>query len=157
MEILFTKTGKEEHVISCIRKDGSVSWKRVSNFFILHDLCHFVVEKELPLRNAFLGMVAAGTDISEFDKPKDQRKIELTQESLFAEHLVNLVLIDYTQGRMDNLVEILAAPQDVNLSFDLTQLVTGEKLETIRKKYAELMQQWNLLPEGQTLLLLFEE
>ena len=29
-------------------------------------------------------MVATGTDISDFDLPKDQRKFELTEEALFA-------------------------------------------------------------------------
>jgi hypothetical protein len=157
MEILFTKTGKEEHVFSCKRKDGTITWKHGSNFFILHDLCHFVVEKELPLRNAFLGMVAAGTDIEEFDLPKEQRKIDLTAEAIFAEHLINLLVIDYMQGRMENLIEIFTSIHDEHLNSDILHLVTEEQLETIRIKYAELMKQWNLLPAGQTLLLLFEE
>jgi hypothetical protein len=157
MELLFTKTGKEEHVFSCRRKDGSVTWKHISDFFILHDLCHYIVEKELPLKNAFLGMMAAGTDIEEFDLPKEQRKIHLTAEAIFAEHLINLIVIDFTQGRMENLIEIFTGIHDEHLNSDLLRLFTEEKLETIRNKYAELMQQWNSLPVGQTLLLLFEE
>jgi hypothetical protein len=58
------------------------------------------------LKKAFFGMQANGTDITEFELPKDQRRIELTSEALFAEHLVNLFMVDYTQGRMDNLLEI---------------------------------------------------
>ena len=106
MEILFTKTGLDEDVLSCKRKDGTVTWTHVSRFFILHDLCHYVVEDSLLLKKAFFGMLANGTDITEFELPKDQRRIELTSEALFAENLVNLLVIDYTQGRMDNLLGI---------------------------------------------------
>src|SRR5258706_9947829 len=109
MKIIFTKTGKDEHIFSCIRKDGSSTWKHVGAFFILHDLGHYAVETILQLKNAFLGMVAAGTDINDFDLPKEQRDFVLTNETIFAEHLVNLVVIDYTQGKMDNLPEIFAA------------------------------------------------
>jgi len=156
MEILFTKTGLEEDVLSCKRKNGTVTWGHISKFFILHDLCHYAVETTLPLKKAFLGMLAEGTDITEFELPKEQRKIELTQEALLAEHLVNLVVIDYTQGRMDNLLEILTATYN-DISSDLFQLINEEKLEHIRNEYAKLIQQWQLLPERQSLKLLFEE
>ena len=85
MEILFSKTASEDHIFSCKRKDGSVTWKHVSAFFMLHDLCHYAVETTLPLKNGFFGMVAAGTDISDFDLPKEQWKFQLTDEAIFAD------------------------------------------------------------------------
>jgi len=156
MEITFTKTGSGEDVFSCKRRDGTVTWTHVSNFFILHDLCHYAVENGLQLKKAFFGMLANGTDITDFELPKDQRTIELTPQALFAEHLVNLLVIDHTQGRMDNLLEIFRETCD-DASSELLNIISEEKLEDIRKSYAELMQQWKILPERETLKLIFEE
>ena len=156
MEILFTKTGSDADVLSCKRKDGTVTWTHVSRFFILHDLCHYAVEDSLLLKKAFFGMLANGTDITEFELPKDQRRIELTSEALFAEHLVNLLVIDYTQGRMDNLLEIFRETYE-EAGSDLLKYITEDKVEDIRKNYAVLVQQWRSVPERENLKLIFEE
>jgi hypothetical protein len=157
MEIRVTKTGKEEQVFSCMRKNGSVTWKQVSGFFILHDLCHYAVETVLPLPHAFLGMVAAGTDITAFDQPREQRSFELNPEAIMAEQLVNLLVIDFTQGRLSDLVGIFNDLTVDELSLSLRQRVTAEKIDLIRQRYAALVQEWNSLPVAQTLLLLFED
>lgn len=157
MEILFTKTGKEQHVFSCKLKDGSTTWKHVSVFFMLHDLCHYAVETILPLKNAFFGMVASGIDINDFDLPKEQRVFQLTDEALFAEQLVNLVVIDHTQGRMENLIEIFVSIYDLDYRSILMQKLTEEKLEKIRIKYSELLNQWEAIPLSGILKLSFEE
>lgn len=157
MEILFTKTGKEEHVFSCKRKDGSTTWKHTGEFFMLHDLCHYAVETILPLRNAFFGMLASGTDINDFDLPKEQRIFQLTDEALFAEQLVNMVIIDYTQGRMENLIEIFTSIYDTDNGSFLMQNLTEEKLEKIRTIYSELLTQWEAIPLSGVLKLSFED
>jgi len=156
MEILFTKTGDGEHVFSCRRKDGSVTWHHVSEFFLLHDLCHFAAESGLKFTSGFFGMLAAGTDITEFDLPKEQRSVQLTAEAIFAEHLVNLLVIEYKQGRMDNLIEIFYCIHDEYIDSGLLQQLSEDKLEEIRIKYAGLMEQWKILPVNQTLSLVFE-
>jgi hypothetical protein len=102
-------------------------------------------------------MVAAGTDINEFDLPKEQRKVHLTEEAIFAEHLVNIVAIDYTQGRMENLIEVLTSVYDNRNEPGLLRFLTDQKLEDIRKRYRELMEEWNSLPETKSMILLFEE
>src|SRR5437773_7563189 len=149
MKIIFTKTGNEEQVLSCKRKDGSITWMHISSFFITHDLCHYAVETVMPLRNAFYGMVNNGTDITEFDLPKDKRNIVLAEEALFAEQLVNLLTIEYAQGRMDNFIEIFNGIYERDNEWSC--LITNEKLEEIRSVYNRLMQQWNSLSESETM------
>jgi len=156
MEILFTKTGDKEHVLSCRRKDGTVTWHHDSVFFLLHDLCHFAVETVLKFTGGFFGMLASGTDITEFDLPKEKRTMQLTAEAIFAEHLVNLLVIEYKQGRMDNLIEVFYCIHDEYIDSALLQQLSEDKLEEIRIKYAGLMKQWNILPVNQTLSLVFE-
>jgi hypothetical protein len=157
MEILFTKTGKENDVLSCKRENGTVTWKHISSFFILHDIGHYVVEKNLLFRDAFFGMIAAGTAISDFDLPADQRIFQLTEEAIFTEHLVNLVVIEYTQGSISDLPGVLAAINDKRITPGLLKLVTDKKMEQIRNEYNDLLTKWSLLPDGQSLRFLFEE
>jgi hypothetical protein len=157
MEILFSKTGKKIHVFSCKRKDGSWTWKQVSEFFIMNDLAHYAVETILPLKNAFLGIVASGMDIHEFELPKEQRKVKRSPEAIFAEHLVNIVVIYPTQEMMENQAEFMASILDENMKTDFLKLISPEKLEMIRETYNALMKQWTELLVNETMKLMFEE
>lgn len=156
MEILLIKGASgNEHVLSCKRKDGSMTWKHVSPFFIMHDICHYAVETVIPFHEAFFGMIKKGTDITEFELPKEERSIALGAEALLTEHLVNLLVIEYTQGEMDNFLEILKATYEID---DKTiDLITEKKLNEIRIAYYGLMKKWNDLPERKTMTLIFED
>lgn len=99
-------------------------------------------------------MVAAGTDISDFDLPKDQRKFELTEEALFAEQLVNMLTIEYSQGRMENFIEIFTSINDAgsNKSLPIDDIL----LEKTRNLFNQLIQKWNSLKDSETMTLSFE-
>ncbi len=157
MEIILTKTGKGHTLFSCKRTDGSITWKQISDFFVLHDLGHYVVESILQLKNGFFGMVAKGTDITDFDLPKEKRVVEITPEAIFSEHLVNYIVIDFTQGRMDNFIETFGAINDRNIEPDLLKQLKECKLEQIRIKYNELTVQWKSVSIAGSMNLLFEE
>ena len=101
-------------------------------------------------------MVAAGTDISDFELPKDQRNFHLAEEALFAEQLVNLLTIEYNQGRMENFIEIFTSIED-NSSIRRALQIDNTMLEEIRNAYNQLMRKWNLLPENETMTLLFKQ
>lgn len=157
MKIFLTKTGTGEHAMSCKRDDGSVTWKLVSSFFITHDICHYAVETIIPLKQAFFGLIKAGTNITDFELPKEQRGHLLTGEALFAEHLVNLLTIEYAQGKMDNFIEIFNSINDGAMDKQFNHHITEGKLEKIRTKYNKLMREWQSLPENETMILLFEQ
>ena len=131
--------------------------KHVNNFFISHDICHYAAETVIPLKNAFFGMVAAGINIENFDLPKEQRNFQLTEEAILAEHLVNLLTIEVTQGKMENFLEVFSGIYEEHVGTKLYRLVTENKLEEIRNKITDLLQQWNLLEETKTMTLLFKE
>lgn len=157
MELLFTNTGNGEHVFTCIRKDGSVTWKKGSVFFMYHDLCHFAVETIIPLKHAFFGLVAAGADISEFDLPREQRTVAISEEAVFSEHLVNLFVTDHTQGIIENIPGIMEAIYSEQGGSVNLALLTGQKIETIRNKINELVTQWKSVHEKKSLQLIFED
>jgi len=157
MKIEFSKKKDGQYIISCTRTNGTVTWKQSSSFFVMHDLCHYAAETTMGFKNSFFGMLAFGIDISEFDLPKEQRGFPLSDEALFTEHLVNLLLIDYSQGRIENFIGILFEHEELKNKTGLLKELLAEQLENIRLKCDELNQQWNLLPEEQTLELIFAE
>ena len=99
-------------------------------------------------------MVATGTDISDFDLPKDQRKFELTEEALFAEQLVNMLTIEYSQGRMENFIEIFTSINDAGSNKALP--IDDILLEKTRNLFNQLIQKWNSLKDSETMTLSFE-
>ena len=157
MEILLTKKETGDSVLSCKRKDGTETWRHIIHFFAAHDLCHYAVEKTFPLKNAFYGMVAAGINITDFDLPADQRKFEIPEEAIFAEHLVNFLTIEYSQGKMENFTDVFSAAYKPDPGNDLLLRLTPEKLDQIRNIFNELMDQWNSLTPNQSMNLIFEE
>ena len=157
MEIKLTKNLPGDHILSCKRNDGTITWKHVSNFFISHDICHYAVETVVPSNNTFWGMVAAGTDIENFDLPKDQRNFQLSEEAILAEHLVNLLTIEISQRKMENLLEVFSGIYEEHVGTKLYQMITEVKLEEIRHNLFGLVQQWKLLEGTKTMTLIFNE
>ncbi len=45
MEI--TKNEGKPHIISYARDDGTITWMHSDDFFVRHDLSHYVIEKQL--------------------------------------------------------------------------------------------------------------
>ena len=156
MEISFTKRENNDHIISCKREDGSVTWNHNSPFFITHDICHYALETTLQFKEAFYGLVAAGTDIKEFDLPRDKRTVQLTDEAIFAEQMVNLLTIENSQGIMENFMVTI---NDVCIKGGIKEMpeMTEDQLQEIRNLYRQLMNQWNLLLPEETMTLIFEE
>jgi hypothetical protein len=66
------------------------------------------------------------------------------------------MVIDYTQGRMNNLLEIFKETYD-DATHELLNIVNEEKLQGIRENYATLLQKWKVVPEAESLQLIFEE
>lgn len=65
MKIFFKKISDEEHAVRVIRKDGSEdSCVLNSRSYLRHDLSHFAVESELPLKRGYWGCVANGTKLT---------------------------------------------------------------------------------------------
>jgi hypothetical protein len=156
VEISFTKRENNDHIISCKRNDGSVTWMHNSPFFITHDICHYALESTLHLKKAFCGLVAAGTDIKEFDLPRDKRAVQLTDEAIFAEQMVNLLTIEYSQGIIENFIVTI---KDVcsKSGIKIMPEMNEDQLQETRNLYRQLMNKWNLLLQEETMNLIFEE
>ncbi len=142
-------------MLHCTRENGSATWLPLTPFFVIHDLCHYAVETTLGLRHAFYGMLAAGTDIRDFELPRDQRPFELTPEALQAEQLVNLLVIEYSQGWMENFLEELDQVNRMNNDRQQPVSLDEPTLEKIRVAFNMLTERWHSLSENESLVLNF--
>src|ERR1700730_15417054 len=98
MFLKIKKSGSKPHVISYIRNDGSETWTHADDFFVLHDLSHFALEKKMQYKTAFMGMLNSGMDIKDFEDREKRKKIIVTREGWYAENMANLFLIELSQG-----------------------------------------------------------
>lgn len=61
MRIVFSKISDERHAVTVTRADGTTETVAVeSRSFLRHDLAHFAIELELPIRKGYWGCVASG-------------------------------------------------------------------------------------------------
>jgi hypothetical protein len=150
MVIRFTKGKDKEDTLSCFRDDGSTTWER-ARAGVLHDLIHYVVETTLGCREAFYGLLAAGWDIQEFGTidPRTGRKPTISVEAGQTEGIVGLLQMDVMGvGRFE---EGEAALAEWNLP-----RIAPETLEQMRRDIHALHQQWEQVPPGGHMELLFE-
>ena len=65
MRIAFTKISDERHVVTVTRADGTSESVEVdTREYLRHDLAHFAIESELPIRKGFWGCIASGASLS---------------------------------------------------------------------------------------------
>ena len=149
------KKGPQKHTISCLRQDGTVTWMNQDDFFIQHDLIHYAVELELQWTEGFYGMLASGTDITDFEKPKDERTVELTLQAVQTEHIVNLMqqhILIPDQGPFVETLRNTLKLSDVPFPETLTEAHAAR----IKEKVKGLFLKWDKLPVGEELNLDFQ-
>ena len=65
MQIAFTKLSDERHSVEVERLDGTTERIELeSRSFLRHDLAHFAIELELPIKGGYWGSVASGASLS---------------------------------------------------------------------------------------------
>ena len=139
--------------LTCIRNDGSVTWTYLYREFALQDLAHYVVETTLGFENAFLGLVAKGYDIPDFNQPKAERPFEIPEEAINTEVIVGLLqtdLLESLRGNADG-CELLR-----DYGALLPMKITDAQLETMQQKLQALLQKWHDLQPGESMTLLFD-
>ncbi|MCH8127096.1 hypothetical protein IIC38_14245 [candidate division KSB1 bacterium] len=157
MIIRLTKGNNKPDTLTCVRTDGSTTWTNLHPNMFQHDLMHYAVETTLGLQNSFFGQVASGIDISEFNKPTNQRGFEIPVEAIQTEYIVGLLQVELSDGAVfedfnDQLQKSLA-----NKNIPIPEQLTEAALDDIRTKFKQLLRQWAALQPGDYLKLTFLE
>ena len=155
MTIAFSKKENKQHTLTCTRTDGSQTWMQVSDFFVAHDLMHYATETVLQYKDAFYGMLNRAINITDFEKPKSQRTVVLSEQAIIAEHLVNLLLIEHNQGAMADFNETLLLSFAADNPEIKPPVVSEEMYKKIHNIFNEQINKWYKLATGETLVLNF--
>jgi hypothetical protein len=150
----FTKKSDGETVMTAIRHDGSATWTRIGSangFGPIHDLAHFVVETSLALPEAFLGLLAKGRNIEDFDRGTKQW---LTEDGYVAEAVAGQLSQDSAAG-------IPLSAKDFNLTVreSLSRVpipvtapeLSAEQLAAMQQRLQQLREQWKAITPGDSL------
>ena len=105
--------------ITCTRSDGSFTRSSIHPGNELHDIIHYAVESTLKFKQGFYGLLDQGYQIEDFEAPRPIRKMELLPanlplESIQTEFLVNQLMMETLQGRLENFIEVLKQALEVN-------------------------------------------
>lgn len=155
MKIIFKKHNERKNSIHCVRDDGTETWMEADPFFVMHDLMHYAVETELGLKTGFYGLLESGIDITDFNKPREERNFVMTEEALASESLVNLLLIEYNQGTVDNFNTLLNEAYQTNDYPYQPPAISNTQHDMIMENFKSLTSAWHLLEYKNTLELSF--
>lgn len=144
--------------ITFLRPDGSITTSRVrdNGYFARHDLLHYAVESVLGCHTAFIGLLAAGHDIAEWEDPQSSLRTDPPPEAMWVESLVGFVqLIAYADGA--EAVRTAAAQLNHQLALHFQSsaitppILSPQQLNAITDRYTNLIARWEMLQSGQSL------
>ncbi len=147
MRIRFRKDGDGGGALTYMRDDGSTTGMRISGFFAQHDLMHYAVETVLGLDNAFIGLIAAGRDIADFEK---DAKAWLPTEAIVVETIVGQLLYERAGSASRDEFQDAVSAACAGLGVTAPTL-TVARVDAARARFEELLAAWRALPAGETM------
>jgi hypothetical protein len=137
--------------LTCVRADGTRTWRKVHPFFPSHDLLHCAVESAFGFTQAFFGLIASGWSLDDFEGRGAAAR--LPNEALWAENIVGLLDLERATGQRMSAEEFNAA-----LSASLSaqgcppfRPVTDPDLARVRALVGQLRARWQVVAVGETL------
>ncbi len=155
MKIIIKKKAGNKHTISYIREGFEDYWIEADDFLVLHDLCHYAIESTLQYKNAFWGLIAKGINPSVFENKETRDALDLANEAWYAEHLANLLLIEFTQGKFEDINAMLEQSLRQQNSRIPTIQFSNIVVEEIRALLHTLIENWRSVKEDDNLSLNF--
>jgi len=155
VKIQIKKRANSKHIISYVRDGLETYWIEADNFLVLHDLCHFAIETTLGYKTAFWGLVNSGINPSDFEDKEKRDRLNLSNEAWYAEHLANLFLIEYAQGTFENINEVFKQCMLEHNPNVAIKKFSDTEIEAIRTSLHQLIDNWNMVEDGNFLTLEF--
>jgi hypothetical protein len=143
-----------------VREDGSTTTGKIGRpdgYGPVHDLCHYVIESTLGLSEGFLGLVASGWEISDFEVKGTTHRLPV--EAFLAESAAGELSRQAMMWQYSTAADFVWALRSVlrNGKQDerVVPEISDEQLDAMRARLLELRAQWNEVPLGGTLELEF--
>jgi hypothetical protein len=146
-------------VLVLVREDGSSTSGSIGppgGYGPVHDLAHYVVERTLGLCEGFLGLVASGWEIADFEKKGTARR--LPAEAILAEvaagEMSRQAMMWQWSSAEDYVWAVETTVRRSQPGYTLPA-ITHEMFEGMHVELLQLRQRWNELALGETLELSF--
>jgi hypothetical protein len=155
MILSVTKQNGKPHTIRYTRDNGTETWMHASDYFVRHDLSHFVLESVLGYTTAFNGMINQGMDIHAFENRGMRLSLNISAEAWYAENMANLFFMETVQGETPDFNALQqSAFKEMETGLPVITL-TDEAIAAVRAELRVQLKAWEQLPEGETLSLIF--
>lgn len=140
MKIVFEKINPAFHTLTIHREDGSSESAQLhSETYFLHDLCHFVVEAALGLKEGFWGMLSDGYAFEQLAGKTN----ELTGELREIEKIVGATQSRYRGNTTDE--NLHAIPESNRFE------IPADYLDKVLPEIDSIVKRWKYLPVGEKL------
>jgi hypothetical protein len=146
-------------VLVLVREDGSSTSGSIGppgGYGPVHDLAHYVVEQTLGLSEGFLGLVASGWEIADFEKKGTARR--LPAEAILAEvaagEMSRQAMMWQWSSAEDYAWAVETTVRRSQPDYTLPA-ITHDRFDGMRVELMRLRQRWNELAPGETLELAF--
>lgn len=148
----FRKEAGKPTVFTFRRSDGSLTWGKLGNLPIEHDLAHYAVETTLGCKRAFFGLLDQGFTVDDFELPRDRRPqallpINLPLEAQQVEHIVGRLQTELLCGVNSDFIADLRQTLALN-GIGYPALLTSQTLADIRALFQDAIRQWRALEPG---------
>jgi hypothetical protein len=147
--------------LSCGRADGTVTWQRQeagqAEFFPRHDLTHYAVETILGHRRGFYGLLAEGWEFSDFGTPWPRGPIPADADP--SELIVGFLDAERASGVDWSAADLMEQAAQYYSAHGLVApppVITDNQLACIRARMRELFADWDAIPPGEALELVFD-
>ena len=125
------------------------------DFFVMHDLSHFAIERTIGYTEAFMGMLNRGMDIKEFENREKRLQLTIAPEAVFAENMANLFLMEIAQGNLEDFNRTLVQSFKAMGKELEAPVLLDQEIHSIRDYLRKLIDEWKNLEMGKTILLTY--
>ena len=100
-----------------------------------------------------MGMINQGMGANDFEDREKRKKLQITAEGWYAENTANLFLIEVAQGEWEDFNTVSQSAFG-KMELPITPpVLTNEEIINIGTYLRQILQQWNLLPVNETMIL----
>lgn len=147
-------------LLTLVRADGSSTSGAIgppNGYGPVHDLAHYVVERALGLSQGFLGLVASGWDISDFEVKGAAKRLppEAVLAEVAAGEMSRQAMMWQWSSAEDYAWAVETAMRSSQSGYALPVVITDDLFEGMRAELLGLRHRWNQLAPGETLELSF--
>jgi hypothetical protein len=136
------------HTLSYVREDGTRTWMHISPYFVLHDLLHYAIENVLGFDKAFMGLVAAGKDLTDFERGAREW---LPVEAIWAEVIAGAIQSQLAGSATPEEFAWSVAASCEGLGIPAPPSLSEDIAARIIAFHAGLLADWRNLPGGAVL------